>query len=249
MQFPSRKTMLGLAVGGAVAIAAPALAQDVRARVHVRPSGHARAVIHVDRAHRVPPEIRLHGLRPRVSVRVNPFRARLGWRVGRFTPRERALWTHGRWWHGRHRGRLGWWWFVDGSWFFYDAPVYPYPEVVSETYYDEPSEDYGDYWYYCRDPEGYYPYVRSCHGAWEPVPAQPAGGPTGAYDNGGYGPGDQYEDEGGPDEDEDMGPGPNSGPPDEYGSSDDNGPPDEYGPDDNGPPDDIGPPDDGPPPQ
>ncbi len=28
-------------------------------------------------------------------------------------------------------------------------------------------------WYYCRDPQGYYPYVRDCKGAWEPVPATP----------------------------------------------------------------------------
>jgi hypothetical protein len=231
MHLPSRKTVLLLAVGGAVAIAAPALAQDVRARVHVGPSGHPHAAVHVDRFHRVPPDIRLHGLRPHVAVRVNPFHARLGWRVDRFTPRERALWTHGRWWHGRHHGRSGWWWWVDGGWYFYDAPVYPYPGYVSETYYDEPSEDSGDYWYYCRDPEGYYPYVHTCHSSWEPVPAQPGG-----YDTGG----DQYDDQGG--SDEDMGP--DSGPPDDYGPPDDNGPPDE-----NGPSDDDGPPDEGPPPR
>jgi hypothetical protein len=61
MHFLSRKILLGLAMGGAVAIAAPTLAQDVRARVHVGPGGHPRAAIHVDRFHRVPPEVRLHG--------------------------------------------------------------------------------------------------------------------------------------------------------------------------------------------
>ncbi|MBV8666995.1 MAG: hypothetical protein JO269_10985 [Burkholderiaceae bacterium] len=30
-------------------------------------------------------------------------------------------------------------------------------------------------WYYCRKPEGYYPYVRSCPDGWERVPAQPPG--------------------------------------------------------------------------
>jgi hypothetical protein len=39
-------------------------------------------------------------------------------------------------------------------------------------------------WYYCRDPEGYYPYVRSCNGPWEEVPANPPGeGQTSSDDN------------------------------------------------------------------
>ena len=32
-----------------------------------------------------------------------------------------------------------------------------------------PSND----WYYCRNPEGYYPYVRNCANGWQRVPAQP----------------------------------------------------------------------------
>ncbi len=28
-------------------------------------------------------------------------------------------------------------------------------------------------WYYCRDAQAYYPYVRECKSAWEPVPATP----------------------------------------------------------------------------
>lgn len=32
-----------------------------------------------------------------------------------------------------------------------------------------PSND----WYYCRKPEGYYPYVRNCQDGWQRVPAQP----------------------------------------------------------------------------
>jgi len=34
------------------------------------------------------------------------------------------------------------------------------------------------YWYYCDSPEGYYPYVESCHHEWQPVPATPSGAPT-----------------------------------------------------------------------
>jgi hypothetical protein len=33
-------------------------------------------------------------------------------------------------------------------------------------------------WYYCDDPQGYYPYVMSCSHEWQPVPATPPpGGP------------------------------------------------------------------------
>lgn len=252
MAIDIRYTVCGILLGGALAFAAPASADpvDVHARVKVAPHTHVGVTTRferVDRFRRVPPEIRLRGgWRGGVHVRVNAFRPFVGGRIARFSAPLRARWVRGHWWHGRWHGRLGWWWYVDGGWFFYPAPVYPYPDYVSETYYEEPAQDYGDYWYYCRDPEGYYPYVQHCSRAWEPVPAQPER----AY-GGGYGEQDQYDNEG-PGGDE-MGPDEN-GPPDEYGPSD-NGPPDEEGPpdsgpDDNGPPpDDNGPPDNGPPPR
>jgi hypothetical protein len=240
MQIDPTKFACGLAIGAAFAVAAPVRADDVR--VHVEPGGHVHETVRVgsgghvretiDRFHRVPPGVRVRG--GHFTVRVNPFRAHLGWRVNRFSPRERFLWTHGRWWHGRWHGRLGWWWWANGGWFFYDAPVYPYPDYVSETYYDVPGADYSDYWYYCRDPEGYYPYVRQCNGQWQPVPAQPGAG----YGGGPSGGPDEYDDRGGPPDE--SGP-PDQGPPDDYGPSDqgppdEEGPPDDYGPDDHGPP-------------
>jgi hypothetical protein len=30
-------------------------------------------------------------------------------------------------------GRYGWWWDVDGAWYFYEQPVYPYPAAVSDV--------------------------------------------------------------------------------------------------------------------
>ena len=36
-------------------------------------------------------------------------------------------WHQGRWTRGVHDGRRGWWWVVDGMWYNYPAPVYPYP--------------------------------------------------------------------------------------------------------------------------
>ena len=38
-------------------------------------------------------------------------------------------------------------------------PVYVQPEQQQETYY----------WYFCQNPQGYYPYVQSCPGGWMKV--------------------------------------------------------------------------------
>lgn len=144
-----------------------------------------------------------------------------------FTPGERAAWTDGWWHHGWWHGRWGWWWFAGGYWWWYSAPVYPYPTTVSDVYYVEPTygaEDQGasGYWYYCSNPAGYYPYVQSCNGPWEPVPPTPAPG---------YGQMPNYQN--------DQGPGYQQGPP----SGDEEGPPPGY-PREQGPPpgDENGPP-------
>jgi hypothetical protein len=55
----------------------------------------------------------------------------------------------------------------------YAYPSYPYtydePQVYIEQ--EQPSD-----WYYCRNPEGYYPYVASCPSGWTKVaPAPPPG--------------------------------------------------------------------------
>src|SRR6185503_12252510 len=110
----SRTLLMTFLVGSTVALSSAAFADpDVRARVRVGPRGNPHTVVRVDRDHR--PDVRVRvpgrvGVRApgRVTVRVNPFHGRIGWHVNRFTPRERALWTHGRWWHGRHHGRFGW---------------------------------------------------------------------------------------------------------------------------------------------
>jgi hypothetical protein len=35
--------------------------------------------------------------------------------------------------------------------------------------YVEQNQQESDYWYYCDDPQGYYPYVKSCPGGWMKV--------------------------------------------------------------------------------
>lgn len=35
--------------------------------------------------------------------------------------------------------------------------------------YVQQNQQESDYWYYCQNPEGYYPYVKSCPGGWMKV--------------------------------------------------------------------------------
>jgi hypothetical protein len=98
--------------------------------------------------------------------------------IGRFGARDFDAWRGGFWWHGFRGGRIGWWWLADGFWYWYDAPVYPYPGYVGDYYV--PSEAYappGQILYYCSYPAGYYPYVRACPTGWRVVPADGPGGP------------------------------------------------------------------------
>ena len=101
----------------------------------------------------------------------------------RFSPRERTIWLGGRWVHDWHDGRFGWWWSVGGFWYFYPQPVYPYPTYVppAVVVQQAPPVPTGlppsPTWYYCDNPQGYYPYVASCNGPWREVPATPPGAP------------------------------------------------------------------------
>ena len=48
-------------------------------------------------------------------------------------------------------------------------PVYVQPAPqISNALPPAPS-----YWYYCADPQGYYPYVQQCPGGWQPVAPTP----------------------------------------------------------------------------
>jgi hypothetical protein len=91
--------------------------------------------------------------------------------------------------HGHWRGGPGVRFdFVVGPWGYWGWPYYPYynyyPEypavVVTEPapVYQQPSTSQMPapvyYWYYCRQSNAYYPYVRDCPGAWEPVAPRPA---------------------------------------------------------------------------
>jgi hypothetical protein len=48
-------------------------------------------------------------------------------------------------------------------------PVYVQPAPQTPN----PVPPAPSYWYYCEDPQGYYPYVQQCPGGWQPVAPTP----------------------------------------------------------------------------
>jgi hypothetical protein len=114
------------------------------------------------------------------------------WRgnIHHFNQRDVNYWHTGHWYHGRHGGRLGWYWVLGPSFYFYSAPVYPYPDpfippvvVPAPTVIAPPPvvavpppaivapSPAVRYWYLCKKPYGYYPYVPACYGRWHAVVA------------------------------------------------------------------------------
>lgn len=100
--------------------------------------------------------------------------------------------------HGHHHGgaRVGiyvnpWPLYYPGPRYYpYNPYYYDYPVVVTQpapiTYIErgtvaantppdasQVAPTSGD-WYYCHNPDGYYPYIKNCPAGWERVPAQPA---------------------------------------------------------------------------
>jgi hypothetical protein len=107
--------------------------------------------------------------------------------IHRFYAHDYARWRGGHWYHGNHGGRLGWWWTVDGFWYSYARPIYPYtdpympPAIVyrqgAMEQSDEPAYEStpppAQNWYYCNSSKNYYPYVSACPEGWQTVPATP----------------------------------------------------------------------------
>jgi hypothetical protein len=55
------------------------------------------------------------------------------------------------------------------------APPYNYPPSGGYSQPPMPQPAPGPVWYYCDNPQGYYPYVQSCGSGWRQVPATPPG--------------------------------------------------------------------------
>jgi hypothetical protein len=87
-----------------------------------------------------------------------------------FEAHGRGVWDGGHWHHGPHDGHDGWWWVVGPSWYYYPAPIYPYPDLYGPPVIAPPSSAF---WFYCPSAGAYYPYVDVCPGGWIQVPATP----------------------------------------------------------------------------
>jgi hypothetical protein len=98
--------------------------------------------------------------------------------IHHFHERDIGVWRGGHWWHGLHGGRPGWWWIVGGVWYFYPAPVYPYPDPYTPPAPVAAAPPANYYW--CANPAGYYPQVPNCFVPWQAVPAAAAAPPVAA---------------------------------------------------------------------
>lgn len=68
--------------------------------------------------------------------------------------------------------RPGWWGSAYPCYRYYS--YYQPPVVIpGQPQLPEPSQEQETYWYYCEDPQGYYPYVKSCPGGWMKVVPEP----------------------------------------------------------------------------
>lgn len=75
-------------------------------------------------------------------------------------------------WQHYHRGPRIYW---RGSFVVAPWPIYPYyappPVVIQQqpSLYVQPEQQEDIYWYYCPDPQGYYPYIQNCEAGWMKV--------------------------------------------------------------------------------
>lgn len=70
---------------------------------------------------------------------------------------------------------LGYWpWYYAPPWYYYPpaAGTAYRPPVYYVERGDEQAAQPG-YWYYCANPQGYYPYLTQCPGGWQRVRPQP----------------------------------------------------------------------------
>jgi hypothetical protein len=110
--------------------------------------------------------------------------------VRHFNEHEWGAWREGRWHHDFYNGRRGWWYDVDGVWYPYAAPVYPFPLVVAPLVVEEavpivaapmvmaapvvavqPLPAMPHVAYHCASPSGFYPALPACDAGWVTIAA------------------------------------------------------------------------------
>ena len=77
-------------------------------------------------------------------------------------------------WHGYYRGwgpriYLGVPFVVGPPWYPYDYSPAPPVVVQQAPVYVQPQQEETNYWYYCENPKGYYPYIQNCPSGWMKV--------------------------------------------------------------------------------
>jgi hypothetical protein len=96
-------------------------------------------------------------------------------------------WGHGGWGHGYYYGGIGLGLgyglgYYGYPYYNYNYPYYGYPPVINTApavppvYIQQqpaPQAQAQNYWHYCRNPAGYYPYVKACPGGWQQVSPVP----------------------------------------------------------------------------
>jgi hypothetical protein len=95
-----------------------------------------------------------------------------GGHYGRYRHHYRGRHYRGHYYRGHHYG--GSRYYFRGSFVF---PWYPYgyhaspPVIIQQKppVYVQPEQEKENYWYYCPDPQGYYPYIRDCASGWMKV--------------------------------------------------------------------------------
>jgi hypothetical protein len=90
-----------------------------------------------------------------------------------------GAWAHGGG-HGHHgRSHVGVFFSAPLFWPYYPQPYYYPPVVVTPAsppvYIEQGQSSPQQYWYFCSEPQGYYPYVKQCASGWQQVAPQPAG--------------------------------------------------------------------------
>lgn len=75
------------------------------------------------------------------------------------------------------------WYYSPPSYYYYPQRVIVVPPAQPTVYVEQPApvmtppppapQQVPAYWYYCQSARGYYPYVRECAEAWQPVLPQP----------------------------------------------------------------------------
>lgn len=63
--------------------------------------------------------------------------------------------------------------------YYYPGPYY-YPSIIAvpsspPVYIEQDPLPVQQYWYFCGNPQGYYPYVKQCPAGWQQVMPQPPG--------------------------------------------------------------------------